>query len=119
MLSEALHERHGQLALTEATLRVAQETVRAGQVLEITVWGDEPVIVEADQSPELEDMQDEESGNQWLYSCVVCGDGGDVAMCDAVRTHCAPAWLMRATLGICFSVRGVLEYNALLVQPQV
>lgn len=64
-----------------------QEVVRAGQTLEITIWGDEPVLVETEDATgtDLNDMQDEESGNQWLYSCVCCGDGGDVAMCDAVR----------------------------------
>lgn len=28
-------------------------------------------------------MAAEEEGNQWLYSCIVCGDGGDVVMCEA------------------------------------
>ena len=65
-----------------------QESAKAGKTLEITIWGDEPVVVETElPSTELDEMQDEESGNQWLYSCVLCGDGGDVAMCDAVRMH--------------------------------
>lgn len=28
-------------------------------------------------------MAAEEEGNQWLYSCIMCGDGGDVVMCEA------------------------------------
>lgn len=28
-------------------------------------------------------MAAEEQGNQWLYSCIMCGDGGDVVMCEA------------------------------------
>jgi hypothetical protein len=66
-----------------------QESAKAGKTLEITIWGDEPVVVDTElPSAELDEMQDEESGNQWLYSCVLCGDGGDVAMCDAVRIAC-------------------------------
>ena len=76
----------------------AQETVRAGQTMEITIWGDEPVVVETEQSAELDDLQDEESGNQWLYSCVLCGDGGDVAMCDAVRTPSTAKWSSTSSL---------------------
>jgi len=28
-------------------------------------------------------MAAEEEGNQWLYSCIMCGDGRDVVMCEA------------------------------------
>jgi ectoine hydroxylase-related dioxygenase (phytanoyl-CoA dioxygenase family) len=39
-----------------------------------------------------EEMAAEEEGNQWLYSCIVCGDGGDIVMCDACprvyHEHC-------------------------------
>lgn len=62
----------------------AQERVRAGQALEIVASGDEEAQSGAGGT-DLESQQDEESGNQWLYSCVMCGDGGDVAMCDSVR----------------------------------
>jgi hypothetical protein len=27
-------------------------------------------------------MAAEEEGNQWLYACIMCGDGGDVVMCE-------------------------------------
>jgi hypothetical protein len=51
----------------------------------LQVSGDAPTetVAAASSADDPDTMVDEEGGNQWLYSCVVCGDGGDMVMCDA------------------------------------
>jgi hypothetical protein len=63
--------------------RDEQDVAPAGRPMDIIVGGDAQQVVVDDTDPDA--LVDEEGGNQWLYSCVVCGDGGDVIMCDTVR----------------------------------
>ena len=62
------------------------------QALDIIVGGDALQVAAVAETDPMQEP-DEEGGNQWLYSCVVCGEGGDVAMCDGVRrTQPAAPW---------------------------
>ena len=77
------HTRSLGLVRAFLTITVSQTAAPPGRAMDIIVGGDAQELVADKHDPES--LVDEEGGNQWLYSCVACGDGGDVVMCDTVR----------------------------------